>query len=399
MKKMFKMIIIIFCMSTLIYGEAESKKSLDSNIDNVKNQNPKKKKLVKISEEQDRYYRNSEKYLKEGRFGSEYVGFIGLPDWKEMKWLIDIYSESYTLEISKDGVDIYTLDSFDINDKKGLSDEWLAKTLAEQEFRKYLNEGYKRNSLEIKKIESSGYKGMQIKIKETSGKIIIKNIFVIGNKVYHANAEGLSKNINEMEKIIQKGNIPVLVDEEGKYIEKLNPFILIDSILAKKNLGTRINMAPITIGVGPGFYAGKDVHAVIETKRGHHLGKVIYHGEAIKNSGIPGNICGFTKERVIHSLWEGNIENISEIGNKVKKGQVIAKINNNEILATIDGILRGIIREGYFVTKGFKIADIDPRIDEYENCFTISDKARSVGGGVLEAILTLKNKIIGGNNG
>ena len=138
-------------MSTLIYGEAESKKSLDSNIDNVKNQNPKKKKLVKISEEQDRYYRNSEKYLKEGRFGSEYVGFIGLPDWKEMKWLIDIYSESYTLEISKDGVDIYTLDSFDINDKKGLSDEWLAKTLAEQEFRKYLNEGYKRNSLEIKK--------------------------------------------------------------------------------------------------------------------------------------------------------------------------------------------------------------------------------------------------------
>ena len=146
MKKMFKMIIIIFCMSTLIYGEAESKKSLDSNIDNVKNQNPKKKKLVKISEEQDRYYRNSEKYLKEGRFGSEYVGFIGLPDWKEMKWLIDIYSESYTLEISKDGVDIYTLDSFDINDKKGLSDEWLAKTLAEQEFRKYLNEGYKRNS-------------------------------------------------------------------------------------------------------------------------------------------------------------------------------------------------------------------------------------------------------------
>ena len=98
-------------------------------------------------------------------------------------------------------------------------------------------------------------------------------------------------------------------------------------------------------------------------------------------------------------MWEGNIENISEIGNKVKKGQVIAKINNNEILATIDGILRGIIREGYFVTKGFKIADIDPRIDEYENCFTISDKARSVGGGVLEAILTLKNKIIGGNNG
>lgn len=195
-------------MSTLIYGEAESKKSLDNNIDNVKNQNQENKKSLKISEEQDRYHKNSEKYLKGGRFGSEHVGFINLPRWEEGKWIIDVYFESYTLE-AKDGASIYILDSFNINDKKGLSDEWLAKTLAEQEFRKYLNEGYKRNSLEIKKIESSGYKGMQIKIKETSGKIIIKNIFVIGNKVYHANAEGLSKNINEMEKIILNSWNPI----------------------------------------------------------------------------------------------------------------------------------------------------------------------------------------------
>lgn len=254
----------------------------------------------------------------------------------------------------------------------------------------------------IERLHKCGFKVVVLEVENPSS---IRRNVCFGEAVYKKSmtinglTSNLANDINEMEKIIQKGNIPVLVDEEGKYIEKLKPFILIDSILAKKNLGTKINMAPITIGVGPGFYAGKDVHAVIETKRGHHLGKVIYHGEAIKNSGIPGNICGFTKERVIHSLWEGNIENISEIGNKVKKGQVIAKINNNEILATIDGILRGIIREGYFVTKGFKIADIDPRIDEYENCFTISDKARSVGGGVLEAILTLKNKIIGGNNG
>ena len=208
MKKMFKMIIIIFCMSTLIYGEAESKKSLDSNIDNVKNQNQENKKSLKISEEQDRYHKNSEKYLKGGRFGSEHVGFINLPRWEEGKWIIDVYFESYTLE-AKDGASIYILDSFNINDKKDLSDDWIARNLVEQEFRKYLNEGYKRNSLEIKKIESSGYKGMQIKIKETSGKIIIKNIFVIGNKVYHANAEGLSKNINEMEKIILNSWNPI----------------------------------------------------------------------------------------------------------------------------------------------------------------------------------------------
>ena len=208
MKKMFKMIIIIFCMSTLIYGEAESKKSLDNNIDNVKNQNQENKKSLKISEEQDRYHKNSEKYLKGGRFGSEHVGFINLPRWEEGKWIIDVYFESYTLE-AKDGASIYILDSFNINDKKDLSDDWIARNLVEQEFRKYLNEGYKRNSLEIKKIESSGYKGMQIKIKETSGKIIIKNIFVIGNKVYHANAEGLSKNINEMEKIILNSWNPI----------------------------------------------------------------------------------------------------------------------------------------------------------------------------------------------
>ena len=173
-------------------------------------------------------------------------------------------------------------------------------------------------------------------------------------------------------------------------------FFFFFAILAKRNLGTHIDMAPITIGIGPGFFAGKDVHAVIETKRGHHLGKVIYNGEAIKNSGIPGNIGGFTKERVIHSEWEGNIRNISKIGDTVKKGQIIALINGNKVLATIDGLLRGIIKDGYFVTKGFKIADIDPRMDEYKNCFTISDKARSIGGGALEAILTLKNKISGG---
>ena len=206
----------------------------------------------------------------------------------------------------------------------------------------------------------------------------------------------LADGIEEMEKILENNEIPVLIDEKGRYISILKPFILIDAILAKKNLGTHINMAPITIGIGPGFFAGKDVHAVIETKRGHHLGEVIYSGEAIKNSGIPGNIGGFTKERVIHSEWEGNIRNISKIGDTVRKGETIALINGNKVLATIDGILRGIIRDGYFVTKGFKIADIDPRMDEYENCFTISDKARSVGGGALEAILTLKNQIPGG---
>ena len=234
--------------------------------------------------------------------------------------------------------------------------------------------------------------GFKVVVLETGNPSSIRREVSFGEAVYRKKmtinglTSVLTDSIEEMEKILENDEIPVLIDEEGRYISILKPVILIDAILAKKNLGTHINMAPITIGIGPGFFAGKDVHAVIETKRGHHLGEVIYNGEAIKNSGIPGNIGGFTKERVIHSEWEGNIRNISKI----------ALINGNKVLATIDGILRGIIRDGYFVTKGFKIADIDPRMDEYENCFTISDKARSVGGGALEAILTLKSQIPGG---
>ena len=244
--------------------------------------------------------------------------------------------------------------------------------------------------------------GFKVVVLETGNPSSIRREVSFGEAVYRKKmtinglTSVLADGIEEMEKILENDEIPVLIDGEGKYISILKPSILIDAILAKKNLGTHINMAPITIGIGPGFFAGKDVHAVIETKRGHHLGEVIYSGEAIKNSGIPGNIGGFTKERVIHSEWEGNIRNISKIGDTVRKGETIALINGNKVLATIDGILRGIIRDGYFVTKGFKIADIDPRMDEYENCFTISDKARSVGGGALEAILTLKNQIPGG---
>ena len=244
--------------------------------------------------------------------------------------------------------------------------------------------------------------GFKVVVLETGNPSSIRREVSFGEAVYRKKmtinglTSVLADDIEEMEKILENDEIPVLIDGEGKYISILKPSILIDAILAKKNLGTHINMAPITIGIGPGFFAGKDVHAVIETKRGHHLGEVIYSGEAIKNSGIPGNIGGFTKERVIHSEWEGNIRNISKIGDTVRKGETIALINGNKVLATIDGILRGIIRDGYFVTKGFKIADIDPRMDEYENCFTISDKARSVGGGALESILTLKNQIPGG---
>lgn len=203
----------------------------------------------------------------------------------------------------------------------------------------------------------------------------------------------LAENIVDAVTMLNEGKLVMLVDPEGASIRKLQPMAVVDAILAKKNLGTNKGMADITVALGPGFEAGKDVDAVIETKRGHSLGRVIYQGQAIKNTGIPGMIGGYTKERVIHSPAEGRLRNVKKITDIVKQGDIIARIETGEksipVEATIDGLLRGLIRDGYPVTKGFKIADIDPRIDEYDNCFTISDKARCIAGGVLEAILHL----------
>ena len=189
----------------------------------------------------------------------------------------------------------------------------------------------------------------------------------------------------------------MLVDPEGECVSKLKPLAVVDAILAKKNLGTNAAMAEIVIGLGPGFTAGTDVHAVIETMRGHSLGRIIYRGRAIADTGIPGIVSGVGKERVIKSPANGILRNRKQIADIVKKGDPVAVISDGKsetpVIAAIDGILRGMIRDGYPVTEGFKIADIDPRLEEIENCFTISDKARCIAGGVLEAILHLKGKL------
>ena len=186
--------------------------------------------------------------------------------------------------------------------------------------------------------------------------------------------------------------LPVMIDSRGKVIERLKPLAVVDGILAKQNFGTKRSMAPITVALGPGFSAPEDVDIVIETMRGHNLGRIIEEGRASENTGVPGIIAGFGIERVIYSDYSGVITNVEKIGNVVEKGDVIAVVGDNEIYASISGVLRGIIRDGYKVKKGLKIADIDPRISEKDNCFTISDKARNIGGAVLESILYLKKK-------
>lgn len=199
-------------------------------------------------------------------------------------------------------------------------------------------------------------------------------------------------NVNEILKCWENNEIPITVDPYGKFIEILKPRILVDAILAKKNLGTKINMAQITIGLGPGFEVGKNVHAVIETMRGHNLGRVILKGKAMKNTGVPGEIGGYSKKRVIYSPARGTIQNVKEIGDFVSSGEVLAYVDTIEIKTEISGLLRGLIRNGTTIKKGLKIADVDPRCNEIKNCYTISDKARNIAGGVLEAILYFMNK-------
>lgn len=215
---------------------------------------------------------------------------------------------------------------------------------------------------------------------------------IFDNEIEIEGIKGIKvNNINEIHKEIKKGNIPIIIDKEANIIKKLKPKVVVDAIIAKKNLRTSINDAPIVIGVGPGFEAKKDCHLVIETKRGHYLGKVIEEGSAIPNTGIPGNIGGYTKERIIRASSNGKIRPVVKIGDYVKKGEVIAYIDGVEVIAEIDGIVRGMLQEGIEVFKGMKSGDIDPRCEK-DHCFTISDKARSIGGGVLEAIMYMNSK-------
>ncbi len=185
--------------------------------------------------------------------------------------------------------------------------------------------------------------------------------------------------------------IAVTVDPEGRFIEEMKPICVIDGILAKKNLGTKKDMAPITIGLGPGFTAGEDVDLVIETNRGHDLGRLIFEGPAAKNTGNPGNINGFTTERILRSSADGKLHILKDLGSVVKEGEPVAIVDGKEIYAGLDGMVRGMINEGIEVTKGMKIGDVDPRVIP-RNAKTISDKARLIGGGSLEGLLIMKRR-------
>lgn len=195
----------------------------------------------------------------------------------------------------------------------------------------------------------------------------------------------------EVLEILNEGAIPVLPDPEAMIIKEINPQVVVDAILAKRNVGTTINDAPIVIAVGPGFVAGKDCHAVIESMRGHTLGRAIYEGPALPNTNIPGLIGGFAGERVLRAPADGLFESVRKIGDIVKTGDVIGFVDGKPMVSTIDGVLRGLIADGTPVKAGLKSGDVDPRANA-EYCKLVSDKALAIAGGVLEAILKLSRE-------
>jgi len=198
-----------------------------------------------------------------------------------------------------------------------------------------------------------------------------------------------SVKFNEIEATMSLGCIPVLVDPNAKLVRLLKPQVIVDGILAKKNTGTQILDAPFVIGLGPGFRAGIDAHAVVETMRGHNLGRVYYNGAALADTGIPGEIAGYTVERLLRAPTSGVFSSRCSIGDLIITGEVVGYVANRAITAAITGTLRGLIQDSLVVHEGMKIGDIDPRCRK-EHCFTISDKARAVAGGVLEAILHMR---------
>lgn len=201
----------------------------------------------------------------------------------------------------------------------------------------------------------------------------------------------LARGPEDVAALLSSGVIPVLIDPEAACRAALRPYALVDAVMAKRNLGTQRTDAPIVVGVGPGFTAGVDCHAVVETMRGHTLGRVIYEGSALPNTNIPGLIGGFAGERVLRAPADGVFKTARHIGDTVEAGETVGHVAGKPMTCTIGGVLRGLLADGVETRRGMKAGDVDPR-GQREYCFTASDKALAIGGGVLEAILYLSGE-------
>ncbi len=244
--------------------------------------------------------------------------------------------------------------------------------------------------------------GFRLLVLETSMPMAVRRQTAVSEAVFDGTVrvEDLTavriRSAEEARRVTADGNVPVLVDPEASCIRTLRPDVVVDAIVAKKNIGTNRGMAPLTIALGPGFTAGEDVDYVIETMRGHDLGRIITRGRALENTGVPGLIAGHSRDRVIRAPAAGVLRHVHEIGDLVERGELVAWITPMPaggtesgavpVLSPLSGVLRGLIRDGYPAPPGWKIGDVDPRLSERKNCFTISDKSRCIAGSVLEII-------------
>lgn len=235
--------------------------------------------------------------------------------------------------------------------------------------------------------------GFPVAMTELAQPLAIRRTVAFAEAVYagEVKVEGITArrifSLAEVELAWQERVIPVLACCDQEKVTAIRPIILVDAILAKHNTGTRLTDASFVVGLGPGFVAGQDVHAVVETNRGHYLGRALWSGFAQPNTGVPGDIAGFGSERVIYAPADGFFEHQMGIGAIVKAGDVVGQVGDTPVVAPIEGTLRGLIHDGVSVKAGLKIGDVDPRAKP-DHCYTISDKALAIGGGVLEAILT-----------
>ena len=242
--------------------------------------------------------------------------------------------------------------------------------------------------------------GFRVVVTELPQPTVIRRAVSLAEAVYEGEVAveslraRLVQDVQQASQALGSGIVPALVDPQADITRELRPRVVVDARMAKRNLGTRLDEADLVLGLGPGFVAGQDVHAVIETARGHYLGRVLLTGEAAPDTGVPGSIGGESARRVLYAPANGVFHALKRIGDPVAKGDVVAGVDDRPVEAFLPGVLRGILRDGLTVHRGMKVGDIDPRgVRDY--CFTVSDKALAVGGGVLEALLHLLGPVSG----
>ena len=230
--------------------------------------------------------------------------------------------------------------------------------------------------------------GIKVVMTEVAQPTAVRRTVAFSQCMYDgaAQVEGISAR-----RALERGEVPVLCDPEAAILRELPFDGVVDAILAKRNLGTAITDAPVVLALGPGFTAGVDCHGVVETMRGHDLGRLLTRGSAVPNTGVPGDVGGYTTQRIIRAPADGVFEPLAAIGQRVEEGQPVARVAGRTARAQLTGVVRGMLPAGLAVTAGMKAGDIDPRC-RAEHCFTVSDKARAIGGGVLEGLLYFERR-------